>query len=118
MERSLALRRSLGMGRGTAFSLNTLGVIVEMLGEPQLALTYYEQSLALFRELGELWATTLPLSNLGDVALTLGNPAQAHEYYVQGLRNAQELWAWPQLCMLLGQGRGAAGTDRRSPGRG
>ena len=53
---SLALFQALGDTWGTAYVLQSLGLIATEQGDPQRAIALLEQSLALFRALGDRWA--------------------------------------------------------------
>ena len=75
-EESLGLRRELEDSRGTALTLNNLGIVAQLRGDYDRAVALLEESLALFRALGDEWGVALSLLTLGSMAQWQGDLAQ------------------------------------------
>ena len=76
-ERGLALYRALGDTRGTAASLNLLGVLARSAGDFGHAAALCEESLALFERIGDRGWLALLRCNLGVLALWQGELERA-----------------------------------------
>jgi non-specific serine/threonine protein kinase len=84
-EESLELRRELDDSRGTALTLNNLGVVAQLRGDYDRAVALLEESLALFRALDDEWGVALSLLTLGSMAQWQGDLARATAHYEESL---------------------------------
>ena len=89
LEESLAIWRARGMTwsnlGGVARSLLWLGRSVQLLGNPQRAMTLYHEGLAIYREAGDRNGAGYVLVYLGEAIVTLGDPARAVAYFREAL---------------------------------
>ena len=92
---SLKLYRQLGDGVGTAWSINTMGLMAWSRGDVGEAASRTAESLALARAEGEGWGarslTAILLINLGVEAQGRGDDAQAWALYEEGYAIAQAI---------------------------
>ena len=92
---SLKLYRQLGDGVGTAWSINTMGLMAWSRGDVGEAASRTAESLALARAEGEGWGarslTAILLINLGVLAQGRGDDAQAWALYEEGYAIAQAI---------------------------
>ncbi|MFI7600982.1 tetratricopeptide repeat protein, partial [Actinoplanes sp. NPDC049681] len=65
--------------------------VYDGLGDPQQALTYYQQALPIRREVGDRAGEATTLNNIGSVYDGLGDPQQALTYYQQALPIRREV---------------------------
>jgi CHAT domain-containing protein/tetratricopeptide (TPR) repeat protein len=82
---ALEAHRPIGERYLMAETLNGMGTIYHLLGEPQQSLDLLQQSLRLFRDLKARYGEALALHNLGLIHTELGEPAIALDYYNQAL---------------------------------
>ncbi len=85
LERSLALRRELGMPYGVATSLQLLGDRARIHGDFALAESLYTESVALLREVGDRFRIAYPLGNLGRLAFERGDYDQARAAFEESI---------------------------------
>ncbi|MBB6048639.1 AfsR/SARP family transcriptional regulator [Armatimonas rosea] len=90
-EESLALRRALHDGRGSASILNHLASVLLEQGYYERAQALYEESLALCRELGETKGIARALHNLGLLANEQGDNERAMTLYTESLALSRSL---------------------------
>lgn len=76
-ERALALFEELGNPRGVAYAASNIGLALERLGQPLLALPQHHRSLSLRREIGDVFGTINSLISLGTTLTTLRRYDQA-----------------------------------------
>ena len=74
-----------------ADAINNTGVISQMRGKTDEALTYYKKSLALFKEAGAESDVAVTLNNLAVISYNKGLTDQALEYYQQSLASRKKL---------------------------
>jgi class 3 adenylate cyclase/predicted ATPase len=91
LERSLTLRRALGLQDEIADCLRGLGSIAYSEGRHADARDYFQQGLAIYRETDNRRGTTQSLNSLGVVAQELGHYAEAREFMSQALALAREI---------------------------
>ncbi len=71
-ERAEALFAELGNHRGVAYAASNIGLALDRLGQPELALAEHQRSLALRREVGDVFGTINSLLSLAATERTLG----------------------------------------------
>jgi len=79
------LLQDLNDRRGEATTLDSIGYAHHLLGEPEQALTYYQQSLTLNRELGGRYSQAEILSRLGDTQHATGDLEAARDAWQEAL---------------------------------
>ncbi len=84
-EQALLGFQEVGYKAGEGATLSNLGLVYEVLGEPEKAISYYEQSLEIRRLVGDKRGEGRTLDNLGLVYYGLGEPKQAISYFQQSL---------------------------------
>jgi diguanylate cyclase (GGDEF)-like protein len=72
-ERAEALFQELGNHRGVAYAASNIGLALDRLGQPELALAEHQRSLALRREVGDVFGTINSLLSLAATQRTLGH---------------------------------------------
>jgi len=82
-ERALALFDELGNPRGVAYAASNIGLALDRLGQPQLALVQHRRSLALRREVGDVFGMINSLLSLGTTLTTLQRYAEAESALVE-----------------------------------
>jgi len=83
------LAASSGKGRwGEATALDTLGLVLHSMGEPQRALESLQKALEVRRTLGPRLQIAVSLNHLGQVLLALGRPREAHACYEEARQMA------------------------------
>jgi tetratricopeptide (TPR) repeat protein len=87
LEEALAIHRGIGDRNGQAGTLNELGALYRIRGDPAEATACHEQALALAREIGSRWHEANALAGLARAGLAAGR-AQARA----GLWQAQEIF--------------------------
>jgi CHAT domain-containing protein len=100
-EEALALYRALGERRGEAFTLWSLGTLVNALGERRKSLAYLEQSLPLMRAQGEKQAESHLLLSIGTHLNSLEEKQRALEYFDQALALARAVGYRSQEAQVL-----------------
>ena len=78
---ALRLMRAAGDRRGEAMTLTNLGMIYNLLDEPQKALDHLDQALTIWRAIGDRHLEAITLSINGRVYYALGEPQKALESY-------------------------------------
>jgi tetratricopeptide (TPR) repeat protein len=68
---------------------NNLGVIANVRGERELAMTYYQRALAAYHRLGHTRGLAQTSYNLGISYRDLGFPEEAEQHYVKAIRYAE-----------------------------
>ncbi|WP_273249725.1 tetratricopeptide repeat protein, partial [Limnospira indica] len=61
------------------------------IGQPQEALTYYQQALAIMREVSDRAGEATTLNSIGAVYHAIGQPQEALTYYQQALPILREV---------------------------
>jgi tetratricopeptide (TPR) repeat protein len=98
LEALLPVFRSLEDRRMEASTLNRLGVAYNSLGQPQLALGYYNDAFTISKALGDSRNEARVLNNIGGAFDLLGEPQKALGYYGQALS------LWETLSNATAQG--------------
>jgi DNA-binding SARP family transcriptional activator/tetratricopeptide (TPR) repeat protein len=91
LERSLAIRREIGDGRGEAQSANNLADVCHWLGRTDEALDLYRRSLELNHEVGDRYGEDVALINVGWTLLDLDRAEEALDYLVQARSISAEI---------------------------
>ncbi|OKH18152.1 hypothetical protein FACHB389_34080, partial [Nostoc calcicola FACHB-389] len=76
---------------GEATTLNNIGAVYANIGQPKLALDYYNQSLPIRKEVGDRAGEATTLTNIGGVYADIGQPKLALDYYNQSLPILKEV---------------------------
>ncbi|MDT9298628.1 MAG: tetratricopeptide repeat protein, partial [Arthrospira platensis PCC 7345] len=66
-----------------ATTLNNIGLVYSDIGQPQEALTYYQQALTISREVRDRAGEATTLNNIGGVYSDIGEPQEALTYFQQ-----------------------------------
>ncbi|WP_426507280.1 BTAD domain-containing putative transcriptional regulator [Dactylosporangium sp. McL0621] len=90
LNRALALQLSYADNHGSAFVLDSLGLVHLRLGQLDKAETHYRRSLELFEQDGHRYNMVCPLSGLGDVLAARDDPVAAREMYGRARRLCHE----------------------------
>ncbi len=118
-ERSLALWRKLGEGRGIAAALGTLGILAKDRGDREQARSLFEESRALYSQAGDRSGTASMLGYLGILAVDRGDETAARALYEESLgirRDLGDRWGVAASLNNLGlleRGRGHLLEARR-----
>lgn len=78
---ALRLMRDAGDRRGEGMTLTNMGIVYNLLSEPQKALVHLDQALAVWRAIGDRHIEAITLSIHGRVYYALGEPQKALESY-------------------------------------
>lgn len=89
-EEALASWRELGAAERVAETLNALGELYHIQGDPQRALEHHEQALRLFEDLGELSSVAAAASDAAQAYLRLGQNEEASGYCTRALNASQD----------------------------
>ncbi len=89
----VVISQELGSRLGEAVSLNNLGCIASDQGQPDKAITYYEQGINISQEIGNKAGEGIALNQLGYAFTLQGKYEQANIKYEESLRIAQEIGA-------------------------
>ncbi|MDT9313476.1 CHAT domain-containing protein, partial [Limnospira sp. Paracas R14] len=76
---------------GEATTLNNIGAVYSDIGQPQQALTYFQQALPILREVSDRRQEATTLNNIGFVYSAIGQPQQALTYLQQALPISREV---------------------------
>jgi CHAT domain-containing protein/Tfp pilus assembly protein PilF len=90
-ETALQLWRSAGDLRMEVFTLDDLGNLYDNFGQPEKALTYWEQALPLLVALRDVKGQALQLNNMGALYNAVGDKRKALEDFTQALKLAIDL---------------------------
>ncbi|NEQ71092.1 MAG: CHAT domain-containing protein [Symploca sp. SIO2D2] len=74
-----------------ATTLNNIGLVYQGIGQPQKALSYYNQALPISQEVENRSMEATTLNNLGGVYDTIGQPQKALSYYNKALPILREV---------------------------
>lgn len=77
------------MGEGAV--LNNLGKVYCRIGEPQRAMTCYEQALSIMKEVGDQAGEAAVLHNLGTIYSSIGQLDKARQLFEQALQIQREV---------------------------
>jgi tetratricopeptide (TPR) repeat protein len=124
LDESQALFQALGDTWGTAYVLQSLGLMAYQQDNPQRAISLMEQSLALFRALGDRWLIGCTLLLLASPSLDMAGSGDAQdnrsrvgdllEESLVHLRHVGDLYVMPATLELLGSVVGEQGDIRRA----
>jgi len=89
--KSLKLREEIGDKRGTANSLNNIGIIYQNQGDLSKALEYYRKSLQLREDIGYKKGTANSLNNIGVIYDKQGDIPKALEHHSKSLQLREEI---------------------------
>jgi predicted ATPase/class 3 adenylate cyclase len=104
-ERALAILREMdteGARRGTAHTLNRLGIVAFLQGDHDQADALQEDALARFRELDDASAIATVLNNLGVTADDRGDLDRARQLYEEALELQRESGDTQSIAIYLG----------------
>jgi non-specific serine/threonine protein kinase len=101
VERSLAIRRSLGDRRGIAYSLSVLGIIAKEQNEYEQARALQEESLSIHREFGNRSGIGVTLCNLATISDDVGDLSVARDRYTESLQIFRELGDQLNIALQL-----------------
>jgi len=124
LDESQALFQALGDTWGTAYVLQSLGLIANEQGNPQRAISLMEQSLALFRALGDRWAIgctllflafpQLDMAGSGDTQDNRSRACELLEESLAHIRHVGDVYVIASTLVLLGSVVGKQGDGRRA----
>ncbi len=100
-ETAITLDRRLGQLDHLAVPLIVLGQIYQCHGEPQKALTYYQEALALAEQVGEPQLLFPCYDGLGTLYLEMGDEAQAERYLRKGQQVCEAAGLEPESLVVL-----------------
>jgi tetratricopeptide (TPR) repeat protein len=99
------IHRRMGDPRGMAFTLSGLGVLLNQLGESDLAGTLLQESVRLYRSVNDRYGTAVSSHNLGAIALDRQDYITARPYFEESLSYFQEMSnKWTLAAALNGLG--------------
>jgi tetratricopeptide (TPR) repeat protein len=84
-QQALLIARRLSLKQWEATTLNNIGYVYHVTGQPQKALEYYTQALPISRAVNDKAGEATTLNNIGGVYHATGQPQKALEYYTQAL---------------------------------
>lgn len=90
---------------GLAYSLNDLGMVLNVCGATDAANELHEQSLTIFREIGDQRGIAFALSNLGTIASEAGSLDNARRHHAEALSIRQSIrhhWGIAHDTIALG----------------
>lgn len=90
-EESLRVYQELGDKEGIAQSFHYVAMLDSELGDPQMAISRYEQAIVLWREAGIRWGIAWALLDLGEVSRTMGDYQAARARYEESLAIYREV---------------------------
>ena len=101
LERSLAIRRSLGDRNGVANSLIVLGLIAKDQNQYEHARSLQEESLSILRELGDRRGAAVALANLATISGELGHFSTARAQFAESSEIFRVLGDEQNIAMSL-----------------
>ena len=87
----MPIRREVGDRAGEANTLNNIGLVYDHIGQPQEALSFYEQALPIAREVGDRAGEASILSNIGAVYRDTNQPSEAIDIWEQSVTITLEM---------------------------
>ncbi|MBR9921880.1 MAG: tetratricopeptide repeat protein [Bacteroidetes bacterium] len=97
---SLELARSIGFPTGMGDALNYRGVVEDIHGEREQAVSYFEKALIIRDSLGDQQGVASLYNNIGNVRENLGDFTEALENYLNSLRIREDLQDTSRIMRL------------------
>jgi hypothetical protein len=90
-----------GFQWGLAWTLTSLGIVVEALGSNEEALRLHERAVSICREIGHKWGTAYCLTNLANVLIKLNLFLEMRAALVEALRISLEIHTVPLALNII-----------------
>jgi predicted ATPase len=103
LQRSLAIRQSIGDELGVSNALTNLANVVYLRGDFASAAVLYQQGIDLARERGDTWSVAIGLENLAGVASKQGDYAWARRLAEESLAASEAVGDQAGVASVLGQ---------------
>src|SRR5690606_23281514 len=100
-EQSLSQFEALNFAWGTAFTLTSLGTLLDGVGDYTAAKAAHIKAIDLCRKVGHQWGLAFCLSNLAQVCVRMADFAAAQTHLREGLAIAEGLKTLPLLLDML-----------------